>query len=155
MVDIISMSKDIKMIDVSGKGVTVRTARAEGMIRMLPETAEAIRAGTVPKGDVLATARVAAILAAKNTPQILPLCHPIGLDHASVDFETGDDFVRVIVTTRVEAKTGVEMEALTGASAALLTIYDMCKMLDRAMTIEGVRLLEKTGGKTGDYKRDD
>jgi cyclic pyranopterin phosphate synthase len=147
------MNGDAKMIDVGGKDVTVREAVVEGRIEMSAETTAAIREGRVPKGDVLATARVAAIMAAKNTPQMLPLCHPIPLDFVGVEFAVEDAAVAVTVTTRAAARTGVEMEALCAAAAALLCIYDMCKMLDRAMTITGVRLLKKTGGKTGDYIR--
>ncbi|GAB4316195.1 MAG: cyclic pyranopterin monophosphate synthase MoaC [Candidatus Sumerlaeia bacterium] len=143
----------IRMIDVGGKEPTAREAVAEGVIVMTPQTAEAIRAARVPKGDVLAAARVAAIMAAKRTADILPLCHPLPLDVVEVGFELGADRVCVMVTTRATARTGVEMEALTGAAAALLTIYDMCKGLDRAMTIGQLRLLRKTGGKTGDYIR--
>lgn len=147
------------MIDVGGKEPTLREAIAAGEITMLSKTAAAIRDGRVPKGDVLATARVAAIMAAKNTPGILPLCHPLPLDAVEVAFAqreiAGESIIEVRVTTRATARTGVEMEALTATAAALLTIYDMCKGMDRAMTISDIRLLKKSGGKTGDFHREE
>jgi cyclic pyranopterin phosphate synthase len=137
------------MIDVSGKPPVLRTARAEGVVRMRTETARAIREGRVPKGDVLATARVAGIMAAKRTPEWIPLCHPIALTHVEVDLETGDDRVQVRTLTRAIDKTGVEMEALAAVAAACLSIYDMCKGIDGEMVIGPIRLLEKTKVESG------
>jgi cyclic pyranopterin phosphate synthase len=145
------------MIDVSGKEVTVRTARAEGRIRLGPEAYRAIKRGACPKGDVLLTARIAAIQAVKATPTAIPMCHPISIEAVAVDFaldEAGHS-VQVTVTVRSSAKTGVEMEALCGVSTACLTIYDMLKYTGQEMTIERIRLLEKTGGRRGDYQRSD
>jgi cyclic pyranopterin phosphate synthase len=140
------------MWDVSDKEPTVRVAIARAVLTVQPSTMEAIRSGTVPKGDPLPVAKVAAVLAAKNTPQIIPYCHPLPVESVKVDFELDD--VQIIVTTQVKtsAKTGVEMEALTAAATAALTLYDMLKQLDMGMVIESIRLLEKTGGKS-DYKR--
>jgi cyclic pyranopterin monophosphate synthase len=139
------------MVDVGAKPVTHRIAIAEGWIHMQPETARRIRAGDHRKGDVLGVARIAGIMAAKRTGELIPLCHPIGLTRVAVEFETGDDRVRVQATCEVQGQTGVEMEALTAASVALLTIYDMCKAIDRGMRIEGLRLLEKHGGRSGSW----
>jgi len=145
---------DIRMIDVGGKPVTVRTARASARLRARPETVARVRAGTLEKGDAIATARLAAILAAKRTSDIVPLCHPLPLDavQAEIAFEA-DDAITIHTIVRAAARTGVEMEALVAASAAALTIYDMCKSIDRDMTIEHVRLDEKTGGRRGNYVR--
>ncbi|MBI4230322.1 MAG: cyclic pyranopterin monophosphate synthase MoaC [Planctomycetes bacterium] len=132
------------MIDVSGKPPVFRTARAEGVVRMRAETALAIREGRVPKGDVLGTARVAGIMAAKRTPEFIPLCHPITLTYVEVDLKTGRDAVQIEVLTRAVDKTGVEMEALTAVAAACLSVYDMCKGIDPEMTIGPIRLVEKT-----------
>jgi cyclic pyranopterin phosphate synthase len=144
----------IRMIDVGGKPVTTRTARASARLRAHPETVARVRAGTLEKGDAIATARLAAILAAKRTSDIVPLCHPLPLDavEAEIDVE-GPDGIVVRTSVRATARTGVEMEALAAAAAAALTIYDMCKSIDRGMTIEHVRLEEKTGGSRGDYVR--
>ncbi|MBI3891244.1 MAG: cyclic pyranopterin monophosphate synthase MoaC [Candidatus Wallbacteria bacterium] len=141
-----------KMVDVSGKPPTLREAVAEGVVKMLPRTQALIREGAMPKGDVFAVARLAGIMAAKRTGQTIPLCHPLSLTFADVElaFE-GDDTVRLRSVVRTDAKTGVEMEALHAVAVAGLTIYDMCKAVDRGMRIEGVRLLKKTGGKS-DYR---
>lgn len=140
-----------RMVDVAAKPVTTREAVATGRIIMSRQAAQAIRDGAVAKGDVLAVARVAGIMAAKKTAELIPLCHPLPLTRVSVDLAPDDTGVTVTATAATDAKTGVEMEALTAASVALLTLYDMAKALDKAMTIEGVRLLSKTGGKSGPY----
>lgn len=140
-----------RMVDVAGKAVTRREAVAEGRIAMSAEAAAAIRSGSVAKGDVLATARIAGIMAAKKTAELIPLCHPLPLTRVAVDLALDDSGVTVTATAATEGKTGVEMEALTAASVALLTLYDMAKALDKAMVISGVRLLAKTGGKSGDW----
>ena len=146
-----------QMIDVGAKDNTRREAVAEGSIRMLFATQEMVRQSTLPKGNALETARVAAIMAAKRTPDFIPLCHPLLISHASCEFafESTSQSTLVRVTTRVrcEGKTGVEMEALTACSAALLTIYDMTKGVDETLEICGIRLLEKRGGKSGDFVR--
>jgi cyclic pyranopterin monophosphate synthase len=142
------------MVDVSAKAATIREALAEGRITMSAEALAAIRAGAVKKGDVLATARIAGIMAAKKTSELIPLCHPLMLSKVAVDFEFEADGVRVLAMARLSGQTGVEMEALTAASVALLTIYDMAKALDKGMVIGDVRLLEKRGGKSGDWKAD-
>jgi cyclic pyranopterin phosphate synthase len=139
------------MVDVAGKEVTHRVARAGGRIVMLPQTLAMIRRGDAKKGDVLLVARVAAIAAAKRTADLIPLCHPLPLTHVAVDFTLEDDAVRIEVTAETVGRTGVEMEALTAATAGLLTVYDMCKAVDRGMRIEGVRLLEKSGGRSGHF----
>ncbi len=140
------------MVDVSAKPMTVRIATAEGIIHMKPETAEMIRSGSAKKGDVLGIARIAAIGAVKATSTLIPLCHAIPIEGVEVEFEAqGKDRWICRVTVRTTGRTGVEMEALTGASVACLTIYDMCKSVDRAMCIEQVRLLAKSGGASGDY----
>ncbi len=140
------------MVDVTEKAPTHRTAAAEGWVLMAPETAEAIRTGGVRKGDVLAVAQVAGIMAAKRTSELIPLCHPLPLTGVDLAFEVGTDRVRIRATVRCTGLTGVEMEALQAVSAAALTIYDMCKALQKDMEITGIRLLEKTGGKSGDYQ---
>jgi cyclic pyranopterin phosphate synthase len=140
------------MVDVSGKDVTKRVARAGGRIAMRADTLAAIRAGSSKKGDVLGVARVAAIQAAKRTSELIPLAHPLPLTRVTVDFAFEDDAVAVEVTAETLDRTGVEMEALTAAAVGLLTIYDMCKASDRAMKIESIRLLEKSGGKSGHFK---
>lgn len=142
-----------RMVDVSGKDVTLRTATAAGRVTMRPETAEAIRSGGVPKGDVLSVAQVAGIMAAKRTAEIVPMCHPLPLTGVDVRFTVGDDAVDVEATVTCRGETGVEMEALHAVTAAALTVYDMCKALEKGMTITDVRLLTKTGGKSGDYFR--
>ena len=141
-----------RMVDVGGKPATARSATAEGRIRMAAATLAAVREGSGPKGDVLAAARIAGIMAAKKTGELIPLCHPLALDAVSVDFAFESDGVRVTATDSLTGKTVVEMEALTAVSDALLTIYDMAKALEKGMTIEGVRLLAKSGGKSGDWR---
>lgn len=140
------------MVDVSAKPTTEREAIAEGRITMSAEALAAIREGAVKKGDVLATARIAGIMAAKKTSELIPLCHPLMLSKVAVDFEFEANGLRVIAMARLSGQTGVDMEALTAASVALLTIYDMAKALDKGMVIGGLRLLEKRGGKSGDWK---
>ena len=139
------------MVDVSGKTETHRLAIAEGRIRMSAEALDAIMEGSGPKGDALATARIAGIMAAKKTGDLIPLCHPLGLESITVEFSRESDALRVTATAALTGKTGVEMEAMAAVSVALLTIYDMGKAIDRAMVIEGVRLLEKHGGKSGSW----
>jgi cyclic pyranopterin phosphate synthase len=140
------------MVDVSGKAITTREAVATGRIDMSLEAASAIRDGTALKGDVLAVARVAGIMAAKRTSELIPLCHPLPLTRVAIDLSVDETGVTATATAATEGKTGVEMEALTAVSVTLLTIYDMAKAIDKAMTIGGVRLLTKTGGKSGDWK---
>ncbi|RJY08554.1 cyclic pyranopterin monophosphate synthase MoaC [Aurantiacibacter aquimixticola] len=139
------------MVDVGGKPETARSATATGRIVMLANTRAALRDGSGPKGDVLSVARIAGIMAAKRTGELIPLCHPLALDAVSVDFAFEDDGLRVTSTASLTGRTGVEMEALTAATVALLTVYDMAKALEKGMVIEGVRLLAKTGGKSGDW----
>lgn len=144
------------MVDVADKAVTDRVAVAEGRVNMKAETLALIRDGAAKKGDVIATARIAGIMAAKRTHELIPLCHPLALTKVAVDFEFDDTLpgIRVEAMAKLSGKTGVEMEALTAVSVACLTIYDMAKAVDRFMTIDGVRLLEKTGGKSGSWKAD-
>src|SRR6476659_6696249 len=144
-----------RMVDVGAKAETVRTARAEGSISMTAETLDAITRNTVPKGDVIATARIAGVMAAKRTPDLIPLCHPIQLTDAGVDIEADRSLpgLRVRAWAATTGRTGVEMEALTAASVALLTIYDMAKAIDRGMEIGSVRLTEKRGGRSGHWER--
>ena len=145
------------MVDVSQKAITARTAVAQGEVRMLPTTLAAISDGVLPKGDVLAAARIAGIMAAKKTPELIPLCHTLLLSKVAIDFELDAHGSRVIitVTVRCNGQTGVEMEALTALSVAALTIYDMAKAVEKTMTIGNIRLLEKQGGKSGDWNRDE
>ena len=144
----------IRMIDVGAKPVTLRTARASARLRALPETIRRIRAHELDKGDAIATARLAGIMAAKRTSDIVPLCHPLPLDSVEMSLAFPEpDLVVVEAIVRATARTGVEMEALTAVTAAALAIYDMCKSIDRGMSIESVRLEEKTGGIGGDYVR--
>ena len=145
------------MVDVHEKEDTHRVARAAGEIRMSAEALCAVKEGSAKKGDVLAVARVAGIMAAKRCSELIPLCHNLALTDCGVDFEIDEEhsLVRAICHTSCTGKTGVEMEALTGASVALLTIYDMCKAIDRSMVIGEVCLLEKSGGKSGHYKKQD
>ena len=140
------------MVDISAKDTTVREAQAEGRISMSAEALAAIREGAVKKGDVLATARIAGIMAAKKTSELIPLCHPLALSKVAVDFEFESDGIRVTALARLTGQTGVEMEAMSAASVALRSIYDMAKALDKAMVISGVRLLSKSGGKSGDWR---
>lgn len=141
-----------RMVDVGKKADTARTAVAAGTIRMNAAALSAIRDGSGPKGDVLAAARIAAIMAAKKTAELIPLCHPLSLDAVTVDFAFVDAGIEVHATASLTGQTGVEMEAMTATSIALLTIYDMAKALDKGMVIEGVRLIAKTGGKSGDWR---
>ena len=144
------------MVDVADKDVTDRVAWAEGLVIMKPETLALIRDGAAKKGDVIATARIAGIMAAKRTHELIPLCHPLALSKVAVDFEFEDALpgIRVKAMAKLSGKTGVEMEALTAVSVACLTIYDMAKAVDRFMRIDAIRLLEKTGGKSGSWKAD-
>jgi len=143
------------MVDVGGKALTERVARARGSITMRRETLAAIKANTLKKGDVLAVARVAGILAAKRTPDLIPLCHPIPLTDVQVDLRADESLPGIIAeaTARATWKTGVEMEALTAVTVSLLTIYDMAKSLDRGMELNDISLLQKSGGKLGDWSR--
>ena len=149
------MANNDGMIDISGKDVTVRTAKASGCIVLGREAFDVLKQGSCIKGDVLATAKIAAINAVKSTPAIIPMCHPLLIEAVDVDFKLNekDKSVTVNITVKSTGKTGVEMEAITGASAACLTIYDMLKYTSRTMTITEIKLIEKTGGKSGDYKR--
>lgn len=131
------------------KQATARAAVASGVIRMSPDALEAVREGSGPKGDVLAAARIAGIMAAKKTADLIPLCHPLALDSVTVDFSIEGSMIRVTARATLTARTGVEMEAMTAVCVALLTIYDMAKAIDKGMVMDGVRLLEKTGGKSG------
>jgi cyclic pyranopterin monophosphate synthase len=145
----------MKMVDVGQKPSTERVAVAAARLGMAPETVERIRAGKVEKGDVLAAARLAGIMATKRTPDLIPLCHPISLSGAEVEVTLEKDGVRILATTRTVDRTGVEMEALTAATVAALTIYDMLKSADRGMVIESVRLEEKRGGRSGTWRREE
>ncbi len=146
---------DAVMVDISEKEETVRTARAAGFIRMNREAFDAVWEHTAPKGDVLGTARIAGIMAVKKTPELIPLCHTLLISKVGIDFRPSEEKNGFFCecTVRLSGKTGAEMEALTGVSVALLTVYDMCKAVDRAMEITDVRLLEKSGGKSGHYLR--
>ena len=143
-----------RMVDVAGKPVTRRRAVAEAWIRMRPETVQMIVDGRAPKGDVFAVARIAGIQAAKRTAELIPLCHPLPLTSVAVDLVAEAAAVRITAVAETEGKTGVEMEALTAASVAALSLYDMCKAVDRGMEIGPVRLLEKSGGKSGAWRRE-
>ena len=144
-----------RMVDVSAKPLTERTARAQAIVRMSVATAQRVASGDTPKGDVIGTARIAAIQAAKRTSELIPLCHQLALSHvdcdASLDADAGT--LTLVTTARTVSGTGVEMEALTAASVAALTVYDMVKGVEKGVTIESIALLEKTGGKSGDYRR--
>ena len=140
------------MVDVAGKPVTLREAIATGRITMSAQAATAIREGAIQKGDVLATARIAGIMAAKKTAELIPLCHPLPLTRVAIDLAPDETGVTVTATAATQGQTGVEMEALTAATVALLTLYDMAKAVDKAMVIGEVRLLSKTGGKSGDWR---
>jgi len=139
------------MVDVSAKADTAREAVAEGRITMSAEALDAVRAGNIKKGDVLGTARIAGIMAAKKTSELIPLCHPLMLSKIAIAFEFEDHGIRTEARVRLNGPTGVEMEALTAVSVALLTLYDMAKALDKSMVISDIRLLSKTGGKSGDW----
>jgi len=140
-----------RMVDIGGKAESARKAVASGRIRMSAEALQAVRDGSGPKGDVLAAARIAGIMAAKKTAELIPLCHPLALDAVTVEFEFEADAVRATATASLTGKTGVEMEAMTATSVALLTIYDMAKALDKGMVIGEIRLLAKSGGKSGEW----
>jgi cyclic pyranopterin monophosphate synthase len=143
------------MVDVTDKAVTFREAAAQAVVRMRPETLDMIVSGGHPKGDVFAVARIAGIQAAKKTSDLIPLCHPLMLTGVKVELSAqGSDAVLIVARCKLSGQTGVEMEALTAASVAALTVYDMCKAVDRGMTIESVRVLEKRGGKSGHFKAD-
>ncbi len=144
---------EARMVDVSMKDVTHRAARAVGFVTMKPETLALVETGAAKKGDVLATARIAGIMAAKKTHELIPLCHPLAISKATVDFELSHDpaGIRVTAEVKVHGQTGVEMEALTAVSVAALTIYDMLKAADKEMSFEGVRLVEKSGGRSGHF----
>ncbi len=144
------------MVDVSDKDATTRTAEAEGFVRMQPATAALIRENGLKKGDVLAAARIAGIMAAKRTSDLIPLCHPLALSKVSVDFDwKTDECLRIRAFCKLKGQTGVEMEALTAVSVAALTVYDMCKAVDRGICIDNIRLTSKEGGKSGAWKRHD
>lgn len=157
MAELTHLDKDgrASMVDVGHKDTTSREAVAEGSVYMVAATLAAIRDGAVPKGDVLSSARIAGIMAAKRTPDLIPLCHPLPLTKIAVDFEIDEEKNRVTITAtvRCRGRTGVEMEALTAVSVAALTIYDMAKALEKTMTIGDVRLLHKSGGRSGDWQR--
>jgi cyclic pyranopterin phosphate synthase len=141
------------MVDVSAKADTAREAVAEGFVVMQPATLALIQEGGLPKGDVLAVARIAGIMGAKRTSDLIPMCHPLPITGVTVDLApAGADRLRITATVKTTGKTGVEMEALTAAGLAALTVYDMCKAVDRGMRIEGIRLLEKRGGKSGEWR---
>lgn len=143
-----------RMVDVAAKAVTVRVAVAEATVAMLPATLKVLKSGSSKKGDVLAVARVAGIQAAKRTSELIPLCHPLALSSVAVEFEfKSARTVRILATVRCEGKTGVEMEALTAVSVAALTMYDMLKAIDRGIAVTEMKLLEKSGGKSGHWKR--
>lgn len=148
-----------RMVDVGDKTVTRRVAKARCIVRMKPDTAEKIRAGSIGKGDVLGVARIAGIMGTKQTAQLIPMCHPISFDSSMIEFEwlpgTGHVDLQITCLVSIKGKTGVEMEALTGASITALTVYDMCKSIDRAMEIRSVCLMEKSGGKSGTFSRDE
>ncbi|HWE38662.1 MAG TPA: cyclic pyranopterin monophosphate synthase MoaC [Isosphaeraceae bacterium] len=145
-----------RMVDVSGKAETDRSARASALVRMEPATLALIRDRGMAKGDVREVARLAGIMAAKRTGDLIPLCHPLGIDAVDITIEPADDrTLRIEATVKVRGRTGVEMEALTAVSVAALTVYDMCKAVDRSMVIDAVRLEEKTGGRSGAYRRAD
>lgn len=143
-----------KMVDVTSKPDTERVAQAKGVVIMNPSTLQLIEEGGIPKGDVLSVARVAGIMAAKNTPQLIPMCHPLLLTGITVDFEPNsvDSSIEITATVKTTGKTGVEMEALTAVTGSALTIYDMCKAVDRGMKVQDVRLVRKSGGKSGDIE---
>ncbi|MGP4002747.1 cyclic pyranopterin monophosphate synthase MoaC [Streptomyces sp. 8N706] len=142
-----------RMVDVSGKDVTARTARATGRVLVAPRVVELLRGEGVPKGDALATARIAGIMGAKRTPDLIPLCHPLAVSGVKVDLSVADDAVEIEATVRTTDRTGVEMEALTAVTVAALTVIDMVKAVDKAAAITDVRVEEKTGGKSGDWLR--
>jgi cyclic pyranopterin phosphate synthase len=142
------------MVDVSGKDVSVRSATARARVVMQAETSRVISEGTAKKGDVLGVARIAGIMAAKRTAELIPLCHPLPIDAVVVELTPDESGVEITVTVRTAGRTGVEMEALTGASVAALTIYDMCKSIDRSMRVDGLRVVRKEGGKSGVFAQE-
>jgi len=143
-----------RMVDVSAKPSSLRTATASGLVRLAPETLRLILDRKTAKGDVLEVARLAGIMGAKRTGELIPLCHPLGLDAVELDFTPRPpDAIEIVATAKIHGRTGVEMEAMTAVSVAALTIYDMCKAVDRGIVVERIRLEEKTGGKRGDYRR--
>ncbi len=146
----------VRMVDVTEKVASQRTAVAQAIVHMTEETFQRIAAGTVSKGNVLETARIAGVMAAKKTAELIPMCHPLNLTHVKVDFfpDASNHAIRIEGTVRIVDQTGVEMEALTAVSVAALTLYDMCKAIDKAMTIADICLLKKTGGKSGTYLRE-
>ncbi|MDD4873743.1 MAG: cyclic pyranopterin monophosphate synthase MoaC [Dehalococcoidales bacterium] len=145
---------EARMVDVSTKDDTIREAVVTGGVRMMPSTLKKIKENQMKKGDVLAAARIAGIMGAKKTPDLIPLCHTILVSEVSVDFEfVGDDFIKITAMAKSTGKTGVEMEAMVAVSVSALTIYDMCKAVDRGMTIEGISLQKKSGGKSGTYTK--
>lgn len=152
----VNAAGEARMVDVSPKAETAREAVATGGVRMQPTTLAKIRQMEIKKGDVLSVARVAGIMAAKKTPELIPLCHTLLIEEVTVNFDyVGDDYIKVTSTVKCTGKTGVEMEALTAAAASCLTIYDMCKAIDRGMTIENIRLEKKSGGKSGTFIREE
>jgi cyclic pyranopterin phosphate synthase len=144
------------MVDVSDKGVTSRMAKASASVSMKKETFNKIFSKDIKKGDVLGAAQIAGIMGAKRTPDIIPMCHPLNINSVKIEFEPDEDnsAITIIAAVKVDGRTGVEMEALTAVSIAALTIYDMCKAVDKSMTISDIKLLEKSGGKSGDFKRE-
>jgi cyclic pyranopterin phosphate synthase len=150
----VNQAGEARMVDVSEKPLTPRTAIAEGFIAMKPDTLELLMKGAAPKGDVLATARIAGIMAAKRTHEFIPLCHPLALTKVAIELAPNNQppGVRVVAEVKTTGRTGVEMEALTAVSVTCLTLYDMLKAVDRAMSFEGIRLTEKSGGCSGDYQ---
>ncbi|MEU4210201.1 cyclic pyranopterin monophosphate synthase MoaC [Streptomyces sp. NPDC026206] len=142
-----------RMVDVSAKEITARTARASGRVLVAPRVVELLRGEGLPKGDALATARIAGIMGAKRTPELIPLCHPLALSGVTVDLSVADDAVEILATVRTTDRTGVEMEALTAVGVAALTVVDMIKAVDKNAVITDIRVEEKTGGKSGDYVR--
>jgi cyclic pyranopterin phosphate synthase len=144
-----------RMVDVSAKDVTLRTARAEGRLRCAPQTLDHVRAGTAPKGAVLATAEIAGIMAAKRTSELIPLCHPLPIEKVAVAILEEPSGFQVTAEVRTTGRTGVEMEALTAVSVACLTLFDMLKAIDKSMTIDGVAVVSKTGGRSGEWSRPD
>lgn len=144
----IDVKGNVRMVDITGKIPTLRVAVAEGIITLIPDTISAISSNTLPKGNVLTAAKIAGIQAAKKTSDLIPLCHQLNLSWVEVEFELGNDYIGIRVTVKTKESTGIEMEALTAVSVAALTIYDMCKAVDKTMVIKGIRLIEKTGGKS-------
>lgn len=149
------MAHEIRMVDISEKPTTVRTATASAIVRMSPQTAQMVAEGKVPKGDVVSAAQVAAYFAIKRTPDLLPLCHPIPISGADVKFNLSPEngLLRIEVTVKCTSQTGAEMEALTGAAIAALTVYDMCKGIEPGIIIERIQLEHKSGGKSGEWRR--